>query len=214
MSEFLAKVPRFAFEAEETFDEIPDGQPKMEMTNLRRLAVERPNHAASDATGDTLNRASWYDGQTVTVLDKENNVYAVIEAGGTLDATLTSSRTTTGRTAAGGIMFSIPTPRLWGRTTGASWASQQPASPASPGSRRRQSKAVGSSGDSPPRKRSQRCKEPGEPQSRHDPALEPGPKLPRPIHVRAPRAPEDRREGGITAGRRGQPVTKLSDIGR
>jgi len=88
MGEFLAKLPRFALEAEETFDEIPDGQPKMEMTNLRRVAVERPNHAASDATGDTLSRAAWYDGRTVTALDKESNVYAAIEAGGTLDATL------------------------------------------------------------------------------------------------------------------------------
>jgi hypothetical protein len=88
MSEFLAKVPCFALEAEETFDEMPDGQPKMELTNLRRIAVERPNHAASDATGDTLNRSAWYDGKTMTVLDKEHNVYAVIDSPGTLDATL------------------------------------------------------------------------------------------------------------------------------
>ncbi len=88
MSEFLAKVQRFALEAEETFDEIPDGQPKMELTNLRRIAVERPNRVAADAIGDTLNRASWYDGRAVTVLDKEHNVYATIEAPGTIEATL------------------------------------------------------------------------------------------------------------------------------
>ena len=50
--------------------------------------MERPNHLAADATGDTLNRASWYDGRTVTVLDKEHNVYATIEAPATIDATL------------------------------------------------------------------------------------------------------------------------------
>jgi len=88
MSEFLAKVPRFALEAEETFDEMPDGQPKMELTNLRRIAVERPNRAAADATGDTLNRASWYDGKSVTILDKEHNAYAVIDAPGTIDTAL------------------------------------------------------------------------------------------------------------------------------
>lgn len=88
MSEFLAKLPRFALEAEESFDEIPDGQPKMELTNLRRIAVERPNRVAADATGDTLNRATWYDGKSVTVLDKEHNVYATIEAAATIDATL------------------------------------------------------------------------------------------------------------------------------
>jgi hypothetical protein len=87
MGEFLAKLPRFAFEAEETFDEIPDGELRRQLTNVRRVAVERPNHVAADATGDTLNRASWYDGKTVTLLDKEHNVYATIEAPGTIDAT-------------------------------------------------------------------------------------------------------------------------------
>jgi len=87
MSEFLAKLPHFALEAEETFDELPDGQLRRQLTNVRRVAVERPNHVAADATGDTLNRAAWYDGRTVTVLDKEHNVYATIEAPGTIDAT-------------------------------------------------------------------------------------------------------------------------------
>jgi hypothetical protein len=88
MGAFLAQLPHFALEAEETFDEIPDGQLRRQLTNVRRIAVERPNHLAADATGDTLNRAAWYDGHTVTVLDKEHNVYATIEAPGTIDATL------------------------------------------------------------------------------------------------------------------------------
>lgn len=87
MGEFLAKLPRFALEAEETFDEIPDGQLRRQLTNVRRVALERPNRLAADATGDTLNRAAWYDGRTVTVLDKEHNVYATIDAPATIDAT-------------------------------------------------------------------------------------------------------------------------------
>ena len=58
--EFLAKLPHFALEAEETFDEIPDGELRRQLTNVRRVAVERPNHVAADATGDTLNRAAWW----------------------------------------------------------------------------------------------------------------------------------------------------------
>lgn len=88
MSEFLAKTQRFALEAEETFDEVADGEPKVELTNVRRIAVERPNRLAADATGDTLNRAAWYDGRSVTVLDKEHNSYATVEAAATIDATL------------------------------------------------------------------------------------------------------------------------------
>jgi hypothetical protein len=87
MGAFLAGLPHFALEAEETFDELPDGQLRRQLTNVRRVAVERPNHLAADATGDTLSRASWYDGRTVTVLDKEHNVYATIEAPTTIDAT-------------------------------------------------------------------------------------------------------------------------------
>jgi hypothetical protein len=88
MGEFLAKLPHFAFEAEETFDELPDGELRRQLTNVRRIAVQRPNHFAADVTGDTLDRASWYDGHTVTVLDKDHNVYATIEAPATIDATI------------------------------------------------------------------------------------------------------------------------------
>jgi hypothetical protein len=88
MGEFLAGLPRFALEAEETFDEIPDGDLRRQLTNVRRIAVERPNHFAADVTGDTLSRAAWYDGRTVTVLDKEHSVYATIDAPATIDATL------------------------------------------------------------------------------------------------------------------------------
>jgi len=88
MSDFLARTPRFAFEAEETFTEIEDREPKVELTNVRRVAVERPSRLAADATGDTLNRAAWYDGKTVSILDKERNVYAIVEGATTIDATL------------------------------------------------------------------------------------------------------------------------------
>jgi hypothetical protein len=88
MAEFLARTPRFALEAEETFTEIEAGEPKVELTNVRRVAVERPKRVATDAAGDTMNRAAWYDGRSVTVLDKEHNVYATVEGAATIDATL------------------------------------------------------------------------------------------------------------------------------
>jgi hypothetical protein len=88
MGEFLGKLPRFAIEAEETFDEIEAGEPRRQLTNVRRAAVVRPDHLAADATGDTLNRASWYDGKTLSILDKEHDTYATVDAPSTIDATL------------------------------------------------------------------------------------------------------------------------------
>ena len=88
MCERLAGLARFAFEAEETFDEIPDGEPRMQLTNVRRVALERPNRLAADAHGDTLNRAAWFDGKTATLLDKAHNTYAQIQVPPTIDAAL------------------------------------------------------------------------------------------------------------------------------
>lgn len=88
MGAFLAGSPRFALEAEETFDELVAGEPRRQLTNVRRVAVERPGRLAADATGDTLNRAAWFDGRTLTTLDKDHNTYATVEAPATIDATL------------------------------------------------------------------------------------------------------------------------------
>jgi len=88
MSAFLAKQPRFALEAEETLDEVYAGAPRIQFTNVRRAAVQRPARFASDATGDTLNRSAWYDGKTITALEKDENTYLTVEMPGTIDAVL------------------------------------------------------------------------------------------------------------------------------
>jgi hypothetical protein len=88
MSQLLARTPRLALEADETFDEVYAAAPRVQFTNLRRMAVVRPDHFAADASGDTLNRASWYDGKTLTALDKDNNTYMKLESPGTVDSTL------------------------------------------------------------------------------------------------------------------------------
>ena len=88
MSDFLASTPRFAFEAEETFDLLKDNQPRIQLTNSRKVVVERPSRFVSDATGDTLNRSVWFDGQTVSSLDKSHNTYAMLKSSGSIDEVL------------------------------------------------------------------------------------------------------------------------------
>jgi hypothetical protein len=88
MAAFLSGVARFRLEAEETFDLEVARAYRVALTNVRTLTVERPGRFAADATGDTLHRAAWFDGRTLTVLNKQQNVYAAIEAPGTIDAVL------------------------------------------------------------------------------------------------------------------------------
>jgi len=88
MSTFLAGVKRFSIEAEETFDLEIGRAYRVALTNVRRVTVERPSRFAADATGDTLHRASWFDGRTLTVFNKQKNVYSTVNAPGTIDAVL------------------------------------------------------------------------------------------------------------------------------
>ena len=84
----LAATPRFAFEAEETFDEVFERAPRLQLTNVRRMLVEKPRRMAAEAEGDTLYRAAWFDGQRLSVLNKEENTYMTMAQPPTLDAAL------------------------------------------------------------------------------------------------------------------------------
>ena len=53
MSALIAAAPRFALEAEETFDEVSDNAPRLQLTNVRRVGVEKPSRFAADATANS-----------------------------------------------------------------------------------------------------------------------------------------------------------------
>jgi hypothetical protein len=88
MATFLARVKAFTVEADETFDVEFARSYRVSLSNLRTVTVERPSRFAADATGDTLHRSSWYDGKSLTVLNRKANAYAVLDMPGTIDAVL------------------------------------------------------------------------------------------------------------------------------
>ncbi len=88
MSDRLARATSFALEAEEVHDEVPEQSPRQQLTNLRRVALRRPDRLVGDASGDGINRSFWYDGTTFAALDKEQNVWASGAVPATVDAAL------------------------------------------------------------------------------------------------------------------------------
>ncbi len=88
MSELLASSQSFALEAEELYDEVPDHLPRTQLENRRYVALKRPDRMAGDATGDAINRSFWYDGKSLSVLDKEQNAYATVEVPPTIDGAM------------------------------------------------------------------------------------------------------------------------------
>ena len=88
MSALLAGTRTFTIEAEETFDAEFARAYRVQLTNVRTLTMERPSRFSAMATGDTLHRASWYDGKSLTVLNQKRNVYASVDMPGTVDGVL------------------------------------------------------------------------------------------------------------------------------
>jgi hypothetical protein len=88
MSEYLAKQPLFGLRVTEYVDELSDEGYPVELVNVRKALVKRPDRILGDVEGDNPNRAFWYDGKTVTVLDRKANVYATTEVSNKIDAML------------------------------------------------------------------------------------------------------------------------------
>jgi hypothetical protein len=76
MSDRLAHADAFALEAEEVYDEVPEQSPRRQLTDLRRVAMRRPDRLVGDTSGDAMNRTFWYDGKVFAAVDKEQNVWA------------------------------------------------------------------------------------------------------------------------------------------
>ena len=88
MCDYLRSRRQFRVEVMELYDEVrPSGQ-KVQYSRHRRVAVRRPNRVYSDAVGDTASRRFWYDGQTVTLLDRQQNLYGQTKAARDIDTTL------------------------------------------------------------------------------------------------------------------------------
>ena len=88
MSDRLAQVSALALEAEEVYDNVPADRPRTQLASLRRVALRRPDRLVTDTSGDAYNRALWYDGKTVSSLDREQNVWTSGAVPPTVDGAL------------------------------------------------------------------------------------------------------------------------------
>jgi hypothetical protein len=88
MSEYLASLKTFSFQADSMFDEVKDNGQKIQLGNRRMVTVKRPNNVMAVTTGDTVNRKFYYDGKTITLYDRAKNAYATFKAADTIPAML------------------------------------------------------------------------------------------------------------------------------
>jgi hypothetical protein len=68
---FLARLPRFHLVVRETIDDPAAFLNRKRRKALRRLSVARPDCLLADFRGDAVNKRLWYDGRTLTILDRD-----------------------------------------------------------------------------------------------------------------------------------------------
>lgn len=87
-SDLLKSREKFTFDAKITFDNVlPTGQ-KLQYGADMHAAIRRPDKISIKFEGDLTNKQFWYDGKTITLTDKPENVFARVEAPSEIDATL------------------------------------------------------------------------------------------------------------------------------
>jgi hypothetical protein len=113
MSSYLGKLAAFSVQGD-VDDEVIDlaGQ-KLQLSSSANLLVERPGRLHAHRQGPFADVEVIFDGKTLTLHGKGRDVYAQIEAPGTIDAAITVLRTETGLDApAGDLFFADPYPGL------------------------------------------------------------------------------------------------------
>ena len=84
----LAGARNLSFRVQDTMDELVDFGQKIQFGRVSKIALRRPDRLAVEVDGDLIDEQAWYDGRTVTLLDKRENSYGVIEVPDNIDAML------------------------------------------------------------------------------------------------------------------------------
>ena len=85
MSDYLAGATAFSFEAHKMTDLLLDTGQKIQLSDSTRAVVKRPAKIWAQSTGDTQNEQVWYNGTKLTMLNTQDNVYAVVDVPDNID---------------------------------------------------------------------------------------------------------------------------------
>ena len=92
MSDYLKSLQEFTLRTENTTDEFALAGSKLQFGQTVDIYVKRPDRLRASAVGDLANQQFFFDGKSVTLFNKDKNVYATLEAPGTIEEALEYAR--------------------------------------------------------------------------------------------------------------------------
>jgi hypothetical protein len=79
MCDFLKSQQQFSYKAEVADDQVYAGGKKLQYGIDMETFVRRPDRLRVNADGDLVNKQFFFDGKTITLYDKDDNVYGTLE---------------------------------------------------------------------------------------------------------------------------------------
>jgi hypothetical protein len=85
---FLARTPAFSLSAEIWREHVDEAGQKIQFSRTVTMDVKRPDRLRLEISSPLSARGFWYDGKTLTILDRKHNWYGTAAMPSTLDQTL------------------------------------------------------------------------------------------------------------------------------
>ena len=85
--EFLAHTRAFSLEAEVWREHVDESGQKLQFSRTVKMDVKRHDGLRLEITSPLTARGFWYDGKTLTILDRKHNWYSTTDMPSTLDKT-------------------------------------------------------------------------------------------------------------------------------
>jgi len=84
----LESAPAFSVTADISYDDVLESGLKVQYQRYSELLLDRPDHLLIDGESDKGSRTILYDGKTLTVFNRDRNMYVQVPAPDTIDVTL------------------------------------------------------------------------------------------------------------------------------
>ena len=110
MCEFLKSQPQFSYKAEVADDQVYAGGKKLQYEIDMETFVRRPDRLRVNAEGDLIDKQFFFDGKTITLYDKDHNVYGALEVPPNIESALEKASQDFGVRVA---LTDLASPNLW-----------------------------------------------------------------------------------------------------
>ncbi len=86
--QYLAEAPFFSFTAEFWREHVNDSGEKLQFSRSMNMEVTRPNRLHAEVYSPHAARGFWYDGKSLSILDRKRNLFSTTAMPATLDDAL------------------------------------------------------------------------------------------------------------------------------